>query len=138
MSRTIERADGNLIDRLLNLWPFCLDEDSIRTVAVAWLFKENGAWVFKSRKCGDESLFYNAVFFMRLSLPFDIFWSIRWAENWRRSFLQTGIGWKGNGRFAILFRIQSNQSATEGVTGENFGQATGFNYGTHLKCQPQA
>lgn len=101
MSKTIENANGSWFDQLLNCWPFCIDQDSIHTVAVAWLFKESGRWVFRPRLCGDDSLFYNAVFFLRLSLPFGIFWSVRWAENWRRSFLQASLGWKGNGRLTM-------------------------------------
>lgn len=161
--KTIERADGDRLDRLLNCWPFCLDAKSVKSVGIAWLFKEGGRWVFSPRITGDVALFYNAVIFVRytitpltgwvwflvtmmnvaliltghwhppLWLPyvFGVFVHIRWAEDWRRSFLQTGVGWKLNGRFAPLFRLQSDASAAAGVTGPNYGQATGFEFGPH-------
>lgn len=131
MSKTLENENGNWIDRLLNLWPFCIDMESIKSVGIAWLFKEDDCWCFLPRITGNDSLFYNAIVFVRLSLPFGVFVHLRWAKNWRRSFLQAGIGWKLNGRFSPLFRLQSDASAAEGVTGANYGQATGFDYGTH-------
>ena len=109
-----------------------IDSDYVRSIGIAWLFKENDKWRFAPRITGNGSLFYNAVFFVRFSLPFGLFWSIRWAESTtKKSIWQSGIGCKLNGRFAILFRVQSDKSSAAGVTGPNFGQATGFNYGTH-------
>lgn len=109
-----------------------IDSDWIKSFGVAWLFKENDRWVFKPRITGNKSLFYNAVFFLRLSLPLGIFVGFRWsASTTKKALFQTGIGWKLNGRFAILFRVQSDETSAAGVTGPNTGQATGFNYGTH-------
>lgn len=109
-----------------------IDDAKIKSIGIAWLFKENGAWVFRPRITGEQSLFFNAVFFLRLSLPFGIFTSIRWSSSeTKTSIFQTGLGWKLNGRLASLFRFQSAKSSAAGVTGKNFGQAHGFNYGTH-------
>ena len=109
-----------------------IDEDWVRSVGVAWLFKEGGRWKFTPRITGNTSLFYNAVFFVRLSLPFGVFWSIRWSgSSAKKALWQAGIGWKLNGRLAVLFRFQSDASSAAGVTGPNVGQSGGFEYGTH-------
>lgn len=139
--KTLEyHNNGNWIDRLLNAWPFCLDADSIKPV----LEIEYGANKYNSSRpdfsniairsgarCTTESLFRNGLFYFRLTRPFGIFLHIRWCAFCRRAFLQSGIGWKLNGRFAVLLRIQSDQSAAEGVHGRNFGQASGWSEGNH-------
>lgn len=133
MSLTIE---GNP-DDLLNQWPFLIDTESIRSVGVAWLFKEDGEWRFLPRITEDRSLFYNAIFFVRFGLPFLVAFSFRWsADGWMifgkaRALFQFCIGWKLNGRISLNARIQNDATSAEGVTGPNYGQATGFNYGTH-------
>ena len=109
-----------------------IDDKYIKSIGIAWLFKENGRWSFKPRITGQQSLFFNAVFFLRLSLPLGIFASVRWSPATdKKSLLQTGFGWKLNGRLGILMRIQSDKTSAAGVTGPNLGQATGFNYGPH-------
>jgi len=109
-----------------------IDSDVVKSVGIAWLFRENGVWVSSPRATGNKSLFFNSVFFIRLSIPAGIFLSIRWSSSdTKKSIWQSGIGWKLNGRLAILFRFQSDKSSAKGVTGPNYGQATGFNYGTH-------
>ena len=109
-----------------------IDSDWVRSVGIAWLFKEQGEWKFMPRITGNTSLFYNAVFFLRFSLPFGLFWSLRWSESRvRKALWQAGIGWKLNGRLAVLFRFQSDASSAAGVTGANVGQAQGFEFGTH-------
>jgi hypothetical protein len=119
-------------DDLLNRWPLLLDTDSMRSVGLAWLFKEGGTWNFRPRIPGDVSLFYNAVFFLRLNWPLGIFASVRWsASTTEKALLQLGAGWKLNGRIALLLRIQSDATSAAGASGPNYGQATGFNYGTH-------
>lgn len=116
----------------LNKWPLLLDTDSIRSVGIAWLFKEQGKWVFMPRITGERSLFYNSLLFLRLSLPFGVFASIRWSDSsTAKALLQVGIGWKLNGRIAILLRIQSDATSAAGSSGPNYGQAQGFEYGTH-------
>lgn len=79
-----------------------------------------------------ESLFYNAGFYFRLMLPFYVGVGLRWRDGGpgKRSFLQAYAGWKLNGSFSIVLRIQSDASAAAGTTGANFGQATGWNDGT--------
>lgn len=126
--RTVENENGGFLDRVLNLWPMCLDTDSIKSVALAWLFKDGGKWRFLPRFCGDTALFYNAQFFIRLSWPFGVFLHIRLGP---RYLFQCGLGWKLNGRFAILFRIQTDASAAAGVSGPNYGQSGGYEFGTH-------
>lgn len=117
---------------LLNRWPLLLDTDSIHSIGIAWLFKEGGKWVFKPRVTGNTSLFYNAVFFVRLVYPFGIFASIRWsASTTAKSLIQVGFGWKLNGRAGLTLRIQSDASSAAGSSGPNFGQASGFDFGTH-------
>ena len=147
--------EGNS-NSILNRWPLLLDTDSIRSIGIAWLFKEEGRWRFLPRITGQTALFYNAVFFLRLSFPFGVFVHIRWAKNWRRSFAEGSLGWKLNGRFTIgilwllaiplvwkfgwsywyllslfAWRFQSDASSAAGVSGPNYGQSTGFDYGTH-------
>lgn len=105
-----------------------IDPSWIMTFAVAWIFKDGGKWSFVPRWCGEVSLFYNAQFFLRLSLPFGMFFGMRLGSV---RLFQCGIGWKLNGRFGILFRVQTDASAAKGVTGPNYGQATGYDFGTH-------
>lgn len=128
MSLTIE---GNPADTL-NKWPWLIDTDSVKTFGIAWLFKEDGVWCFKPRLTDRVSLFYNAVFFLRLNWPLGIFVSIRWSSSTtEKALLQTGLGWKLNGRIALLLRVQSDASSAAGSAGPNYGQATGFDFGTH-------
>lgn len=109
-----------------------IDDGYVKSIGIAWLFKEGGQWKFMPRITGQQSLFFNAVFFLRLSLPLGIFASVRWSSATdKKSLLQTGFGWKLNGRLGILMRIQSDKTSAAGVTGPNLGQATGFNYGPH-------
>jgi hypothetical protein len=112
----------------LNKWPLLIDTETIKSIGIAWLFKENGTWNFLPRVTGNVALFYNAQFFLRLSLPFGVFFGLRLGPIY---LFQCGIGWKLNGRFAILFRLQTDASAAAGVSGPNYGQSTGYSYGTH-------
>ena len=109
-----------------------IDDTYVKSVGIAWLFKEGGKWKFIPRITGQQSLFFNAVFFLRFSLPFGVFFSFRWSSATdKKSLLQTGFGWKLNGRLAVLLRIQSDISSAKGVTGPNVNQAVGFCYGPH-------
>lgn len=139
--KTLEyHNNGNWIDNLLNSWPLCLDTDSIKPV----LEIEYGAnkstptkpdfknlIIRTGNRCTTDSLFRNGLIYLRLTRPFGIFIHLRWCAFCRRAFLQTGFGWKLNGRIAVLLRIQSDQSAADGVHGHNFGQAVGFAEGNH-------
>lgn len=117
---------------LLNRWPLLIDTDSVHSFGIAWLFKESGSWCALPRLTGNESLFYNAVFFVRLGLPFLFCASIRWSgSTTSRAVLQFCVGFKLNGRSALSIRIQSDASSAAGSSGPNYGQAAGFNYGTH-------
>lgn len=92
-------------------------------------------WCWFKLSLGREetkSLFYNSVFYVRLMLPFWVGMQIRWAGKSKlaKEYLQLGIGWKLNGRFGVLCRVQSDANAAAGVSGPNHGQAKGFNYGT--------
>ena len=105
-----------------------IDDSWIKTIAVAWIFKEDGKWSVIPRLCGTESLFYNAQFFIRISLPIGLFFGLRLGPTY---LFQTGLGWSLLGRFKLLFRFQTDASAAKGVTGPNYGQATGYEFGTH-------
>jgi len=126
-----ERHPGEswLMWKLGNL--LTVDEDSMRSVAVAWIFKEDGRWVFTPRLCSDQALFFNAIFFIRLLWPFGLYWMLRWAAEGPRAYWQSGFGFKGNGRFSITFRIQGDKASAAGVNGPNLGQAQGFDFGPH-------
>lgn len=109
-----------------------IDDKVVKSIGIAWLFKEGGRWNFMPRITGQQSLFFNAVFFLRFSLPFGVFFSFRWsASSVKKALFQTGIGWALNGRLKVLFRIQSDISSAKGVTGPNVNQAVGFYYGSH-------
>ncbi len=78
----------------------------------------------------DSSLYWNAPFFFRIMLPFYIGFMVRWSGCTDcRAFLQTGIGWKLNGRLALTLRIQSDTSGESGMDFPNPGQAKGWEYG---------
>ena len=119
-------------DGILNSFPFCLDDSKIKTIGIAWLFRENNRWNVTPRITGDAQ-YYNAMFFMRIGLPFALFFMIRWSATGRRQFIQFGIGWKQNGRFAIHRRIQSDASSAIGYHAglPNTDHVTGFDYGKH-------
>lgn len=113
-----------------------IDGDCVKSIGIAWLFKEGGRWKFAPRITGQQSLFFNAVLFFRMTFigifPAGIFASFRWsASSVKKALFQTGFGWKLNGRFAATLRVQSDASSAAGSTGPNYGQATGFEYGTH-------
>jgi hypothetical protein len=111
---------GDWRDRLLNSWPFLLDTDTIRTAAWAW----DNEGIYRP---GTRSLYYNGFIFLRLSLPFGVFVHLKPLRNLR---IQAGLGWKLNGRFAMTFRFQSDESAFDGERGDNYGQAAGWDRGT--------
>lgn len=119
-------------DKILNAFPFCLDDAIIKTVGIAWLFKENDRWVVIPKFTGPAQ-FYNAIFFIRIGVPFSLFFMVRWSTTARKQFLQAGIGWKQTGRFAVLCRFQTDASAAVGYHASlpNTGQASGWNYGIH-------
>jgi hypothetical protein len=109
-----------------------IDSERVRSIGVAWLFKEDEKWRLIPRLTGNESLFYNAAFFLRLAVPFGLFASLRWSSSSTgRALIQTGAGWALNGRLKLLLRVQSDASSAAGSSGPNTGQATGFGYGTH-------
>ena len=128
MSLTIE---GNP-NSITNKFPLLLDTDSIHSIGVAWLFKENGSWCFLPRVTNNTSLFHNAILFFRIGFPFLLCFSLRWnGSSTAKAIFQFALGWKLNGRFAITLRVQSDVASAAGDTGPNYGQATGFDYGTH-------
>lgn len=73
------------------------------------------------------SLFMNGVFFLQLRFPFWVGVQIR---PFTSRYLQFGIGWKGNGRLAILFRFLHDDSSAAGMDGVNTGQTSGMLDGT--------
>ena len=123
---------NNWYDKILNSFPFCLDDNYIKTIGIAWLFKEKGKWKFKPRITNNEQ-YYNAMFFVRIGLPFALFFMVRWSATSKRQFIQTGIGWKQTGRFATHCRIQSDASSAIGYHAglPNTDHAVAWNYGKH-------
>ena len=128
-------------DRILNSFPFLLDDSSIKTIGIAWIFKEPVWWELPPahyvnwwhvipRITGNDAQFYNAQFFIRIGFPFAIFFHMRLSST---RLFQCGIGWKQTGRIAILFRFQTDASAAVGYHEglPNTGQATGWNFGKH-------
>ena len=105
-----------------------IDGDTVKSVGIAWIFTDAGRWNFVPRIAGAVSLFYNAQFFLRLALPFGIFFGCRLGSTY---LFQCGVGWALNGRLKLLLRIQTDASAAAGVTGPNYGQSGGYEYGTH-------
>lgn len=73
------------------------------------------------------SLFMNGFFFIQIRFPF---WVGVQFRPFTKKYFQTGIGWKGNGRFAILFRVQTDESSEIGMDGPNWGQAKFMDDGT--------
>lgn len=114
-----------------------LDIDPKRIVPLFALclgFQRAGRWVPGCLKFGhaaDQSLFFNGVLFVRMMLPCFVGIGIRWRgrDPAKREFLQSYIGWKLNGQFSIVFRVQSDVSAAAGYTSPNSGQAIGWNEG---------
>jgi len=81
------------------------------------------------------SLYYNGLFYFRFMLPFYVGVMVRWSGDpaVQHQFLQTHVGWKLNGEFALTCRIQCDDSAYESNKGPQFnntGQALGFEDGT--------
>ena len=121
-------------DKLLNNWPFLIDDTSVESLGIAWGFKENGKWVFTPRLTGNAHQFFNAIFFIRVVFPLGLFIQIRWSDKpTGKQFIQLGLGYKNTGRFAILCRVQSDASSAVGYHPglPNNGQAQGFEYGGH-------
>jgi hypothetical protein len=143
--KTVEtHYNGNWIDKLLNSWPFCLHKESIRPVLRLTLgytqVDEDGVrrwkwgdvlWGKGTQERPDPSLYRNGVIFFRFMLPFYVGFSIRWAgvDPTAKEYLQTGMGWKLNGRFTFTFRVQSDITSAEGTHGPNFDQSVGWAYG---------
>lgn len=103
-------------------------------IALQLGYTVNDRWRIGHIAVGDEetqSLFYNAVIFVRIAWPFGIFIGIRWSgSTTKKAYLQTGTGWALNGRWKLLFRIQSDPASAAGVSGPNSGQAVGWEQGT--------
>ena len=78
-------------------------------------------------------VFFTLILTTAFVVPFALFFMLRWSDTGRRQFIQTGIGWKQNGRFAIHRRIQSDASSAIGYHADlpNTDHVTGFDYGKH-------
>lgn len=125
---------SNWYDKLLNTWPFLIDDTSVKSNGIAWGFKENSKWSFVPRVTGNAHQFFNALFYFGLAWPLGLFCQIRWSDKpTGKQFIQFGIGYKNTGRIALLFRIQSDASSAIGYHPElpNLDHAQGFNYGGH-------
>lgn len=145
------------LDRLLNSPKFLVDTDRITSECQArgfiwngvmlnewwkahdgkW-FDHNGAVVCKADGVPlntEKSLFWNAKEFDRIvyvdGKKAGEFHMRRWSDTGLRQFAQYGKGFKLNGRYSILMRAQSDESAAMGTWGPNYGQSSGFHFGTH-------
>ena len=94
------------LNNFLNKWPWCLDEDNIKSFAVVWGFKREGKWQWiLERAPNDGAQFYNGIACLRLNWPIGIFFQVRWSgSTTRKSLLQFGLGWKVIGRIGPIFR----------------------------------
>ena len=121
--------NGHWYDELLNAFPLCIDNKYVKTVGVAFGFKELGKWNFIPRITGDAQ-YYNALFFIRLGIPFSFFIHFRINSS---KLVQLGLGYKQNGRVGIHFRLQTDDSSTKGyhAGADNLDHASGYNYGKH-------
>ena len=118
--KTLEtNHDGNWVDRLLNAWPLCIDQDSVDSWAWAW--DAEGVYCPE-----DYSLFYNGFVMLRLTFPFGIWLHVKPVRNSR---FQCGIGYALNGRFKLTLRWQTDASAAAGTHGPNIGQASAWQRG---------
>src|SRR4051812_8920587 len=97
----------------LNAWPLCIDEDQCVTV---WARCSDAEGLYMP---GDDSLYYNGVWFIRVMRPFGIFIGLKPIINGR--LWQLGFGWKGNGRFTLTARRQTFEQSAAGVLGPNAG-----------------
>ena len=68
---------NNWYDKILNSIPFLLDDTSIKTIGIAWIFKDNDSWKLKPIVTKNDAQFYNAQFFIRIGFPFAIFFHMR-------------------------------------------------------------
>ena len=117
-------------DGILNSFPFCLDDSKIKTVGVAWLFKEQAKWNLTPIITSNDAQFYNAQFFIRYGLPFALFFHMRISST---RLFQCGIGWKQTGRIAVICRLQTDVSSAAGYHAglPNTDHASAWDYGKH-------
>ena len=73
-----------------------------------------------------KSLYYNGLFFCRLMFPFFVGVMFRWSASAKPAYLQAHVGWKLNGRLALAFRLQTDDSAAAGMDYINTDQARGW------------
>ena len=77
-----------------------------------------------------QSLYYNGMVFVRVMLPFYVGFMFRWSGSYvDNAYLQTHVGWKLNGNFAVTLRIQSDLTAATGHQFPNAGQAISWDDG---------
>lgn len=80
----------------------------------------------------DEPLYWNGIFFLRITWPFGIFCMLRWGgAKANPAFVQSGIGYDFRGRFRVINRVQSDASARAGTTLPNDWEVAGFQFGGH-------
>lgn len=109
------------LNGVLNSWPLCLHEESVRTI-FARCSDAQGLYT-----PGEESLYMNGVWFVRICLPFGIFLGLKPVVD--GNIYHFGLGFKGNGRITITLRRQTFEQSAAGVLGPNSGHAQGWNRG---------
>lgn len=80
------------------------------------------------RGCGfvTREPIHEGALFLQIRLPF---WMGIQIRPFTKRYFQCGLGFKGNGRFAVLFRFQTDESSAAGMDYPNYNQATYMNDG---------
>lgn len=139
--------NGHWYDGILNSKLFAIDPTKIKSIGGALGYNDNdGDLSWKLVETGNDHQYYNSAFFGRIGWPLGVFGQIRWAAKdlgqWPKwipfiggrdipQFIQFGIGYKLNGRFAIHLRPQSDRSNAQPQHPDapNNGHAMGFDLG---------
>ncbi|MDE1907423.1 MAG: hypothetical protein KGH75_13345 [Rhodospirillales bacterium] len=122
------------LNTVLNSPPFLLPMEAIiplLCLTCGFLSARNDRLVLARVDRGENPQMYsNGALMIRLMFPFWIGIQVRWSGAIDKpAYLQMGIGWKLNGRFAITFRIQDDLGAAAGVLAPNTDQSIGWHEG---------
>lgn len=126
-----------MIDAIATWWDSwtAIDRSCVRSLfSVAWGFGtvDKPNWLAIKFGLPDDPLYWNGIFFLRITAPFGIFWMIRWGgADADPALFQSGLGYDFKGRFRIINRIQSDASARAGTTIPNDWEVTGWTFGGH-------
>ena len=117
-------------NNLMNSWFFCLPGELCWTLfMLSFGFKEkaypDNPWRYIALRAqvGGRDLFWNSILSVSVGFPFCVAVQVRWSVT---TCLQIIIGWKPNGRFTLVRRVQTDAQAATGVSAPNPGEATGW------------